>query len=511
MAETKTPTTMIGPYEVSAQRQEEWQIAENWTKFLYPFLFTNHATIEDDFSALRVADRAHRGTWVEQEFNPRELENMLPYVKQYLQLPTNHRRFELSGRCLHPEALFTFVTEKHVEGLDFRIRDIVLHVFFNGVACLAIEVEPVRINDHALTVEEVEWGNAQLASLIHGTPFTLTNPQDLTPEGDDVFSISTLCESQEQLTIRDLITSLLNSFYEDKETTITPMVDRFLPVYGAMLLRPHTESSIETLDEQFFEFAQHHLTILRKTFTPNNISTFSEIHLEDSTHHWMPYHNVIHSQALDGGYILAYDNGLRHFSGDHAPAMASFRTSYFYMMLIPYHQRLSILRYAMAAADAGLSPERGAELRKLREEIYDFTSRCYFSQASMSEERNHIYERWQQEFHVVRMYNELKEEVHDIDNYLADLERERENELRDRSLRRDSRNMQLFGFITLTFLPVSLLLYLIPAIPILSRWINFAHHPGRSIAIVAGMVAFVACLLSLMIRYLRRGRRVWEK
>jgi hypothetical protein len=76
------------------------------------------------------------------------------------------------------------------------------------------------------------------------------------------------------------------------------------------------------------------------------------------------------------------------------------------MMLTPFHQHLSILSYAMNAT-AGLSPAEGIELRRLREAIYDFATPCDFSQASISEERNHIHERWQKVSWAVRMDNEL--------------------------------------------------------------------------------------------------------
>lgn len=474
----------------SQSASADWIVSENWTRFVFPFLFDTRESVP--LESLLAND-----LWVESPLRPRELDNMLPYVKQYLQLPTNHRRFMMRPSCLSPESLFQFVD---VNG-TFRIHEVVLHLFFNGVACLALEVRPAN----AATITEIESINARMASLTGEAHIVLATEPSPKANG---FTVAALCHESGHMSVRQLVDALMDSFDPKPGWTITPMVDRFLPVYGAILLHAVAPASIETLDRQFFEFAQHHLTILRKTFTPNNISNFSEIHLEDSTHHYMPYHNVIHSQSLDGGYILCYDNGLPHFSRQPAPAMESFRTSYFFMMLIPFHQRLSILRYAMRAASAGLSPERGTALRRLREEIYDFTARCYFSQASVSEERNHIYDRWQQEFHVVRMYDDLKEEVHDIDNYLAELGREHDLALRDQAMRRDSRNMQLFSFITLVFLPISLVLYAIPAIAVLARWINFTAHPWRSFSLIAGMAAFVVFLLTLMLRFVRRARRL---
>ncbi len=521
--ETKAPyTNLMKPQnhqgetsDATELRRVDWQVAETFTKFLYPFVFTHRlkSSVEacgNDFSQALLSDPELSGVFVEDPFDASELENMLPYVKQYLSLATNQRRFRMNLACLSAGAFYAFLAESE-KSSSFRISQIVLYVFFNGVACLALEIRPTSEDGLAPSVEDVERVNARLASLIHGAPFRMViyKPSDTEPVVEPQgWSIALLCQKHSRITLKLLIDDLLKSFFSESSLfRITPMVDRFLPVYGAMLLRPDRLAGMDVLDERFYEFAQHHLTILRKTFTPNDISHFSQIHLEDATHHYLPYHNVIHTQSLDGGFVLAYDNGLDHFAKRPARAMESFRTSYFLMMLIPFHQRLSILRYAMGASLAGLSPRRGEDLRTLREAIYDFTSRCYFSQASVSEERDHIYRRWQDEFHVVPMYNELKEEVHDIDNYLAGLDRERENMLKDLSLRRDSRNMHLFGLITMIFLPVTILVEAIPAIPILHRWINFAVHPVRALLIVAAMVAFIVVLLALLFRNLRQSRK----
>lgn len=510
----------------------QWQIGQTWTKFLYPFLFANRFKPEveacgTEFAEVLISDPSLDGVWVEKQFEAQELENMLPYVKQYLQLSSNHRRFQVDFSCLSPESIFTLINEDSPDfkivqkqvPLFFQITHIEMYVFFNGVGCMVVEVQPLSMTGSPLLIEEIERLNSRLASLVNGGTFqkvasalaTSSSEKSflnsITPEAIDPvqWNLADICQKQSHLTIKLLLDGLLKSFHSKESIlSVTPMVDRFLPVYGALLLRPNQDISIEELDEHFHEFAQRHLTILRKTFSPNHISQFSKIHLNDSEHHYIPYHNVIHSQSLDGGFVLSYDNGLSHFSGAKSPAMESFRTGYFYMMLIPFHQRLSILRYAMGAANSGLSPERGAQLRKLREEIYDFTSRCYFSQASVSEERDCIYRRWQSAFHVAQMYNELKEEIHDIDNYLESLERERQNELQHLALRHDSQNMGLFNLITLVFLPITILIQTIPDIPVLYGWIHNAKSPILSILIVGSMFVFIGFILSFLLRMFKK-------
>ncbi|WP_258110199.1 hypothetical protein [Alicyclobacillus sp. SP_1] len=492
----------------------EWTIAKTWSKFVYPFIFpANPAeSCQAQYNKLieyLVRNQGEHQPWVEKAFEAHELDNMLPYVKQYLRLPSNHSRFVLDARVVAPDDVFFFEAdcESETETIRFSMSSIELYLFFNGVGFVSIEVRPPSssvLSDgspHAAavtssvspaewTVEDIERLNSRVASLSRGEIF-------VGPRG-------------RRQTVGEMLKEILSPLQNCTSCpTYIPMVDRFLPVYGAILLRAKDQNvperdSMEAMDEEFFQFAQSHLTILRKTFTPNNISHFSQIHLNDMEHHYMPYHNVIHTQSLDGGFVLAYDNGLRHFSGEHPPSMDSFRTNYFYMMLIPYHQRTSILRYAMEAADAALAETRGAMLRQLREEIYDFTSRCYFSQASVSEERDRLYRRWQSAFNITQMYNELKEEVHDIDNYLADVERARERELRNASLARDNRNMALFSFITLVFLPISLVLQFAEASPELRAWMRPEGGFDPLILALVLLALFGAAIFYLIARFVRR-------
>lgn len=499
---------------------ETWKIGSTWTKFLFPFLFdvdiagyadSAHPKVSDYF----VESQWVRRVWVEHEYDLAELDNMLPYVKQYLKLPDNHRRFRMNDACISPRLVFAF--QQPSLACAFRIASIEMDIFYNGVGFISIEIEPLAEGGPCpkapLTIEQVEQTNAQLASITNGVPFRVVGSVFQEEEMDRESKLfldneyADWCDLHKSYTLKSLLDELLLlPFREDDHLSITPMIDRFLPIYGALLLHPTRASEpIERLDEQFFHFAESHLTILRKTFTPNHISRFSQLHVDEEGHNYMPYHNVIHSQSLDGGFVLAYDNGLAHYQGERPRAMESFRTNYFYMMLVPFHQRLSILRYASEMANLAVSPRRGERARKIREQIYDFSSRCYFRQASVSEERNTIYRRWQSIFHVTEMFLDLKQEVHDIDNYLAELYRSRDAALRDKMMRRDMRSSQLFGLITLVFLPITITTQIIMSIPVLQSWIQPERHPLHSLMILFLMILFVACMLYFILRYVRRA------
>ncbi len=493
-----------------------WTIQDTFTKFVYPFwldfsedfTFSRAADIISGFS-IPLPDELHKiPLWVESPFQDSELDNMLPYVKRYMLWPQNQRRFRIHNDILQ---LFDDMqtTSMKQDSPSFHMSSIELYLFFNGVGFITIEIEPNWSRPADISVEWIENINADLASLLRGKPMRQRNPK---------YHLSAFCSSGNLLplmcgepgTMRDWIHHLLSPLAEHLGNDCwQPMCDTFLPVYGAVLLRRSevlSASEPNKWDHSFREFALSHLIVLRKTLPSNNGNRFARQTFEDSQYNYMPYHNVIHTQSLEGGFVLAYDTDVQHFSGRNSAAMLSFRTNYFYMMLLALHQRMSILRYAMKAAEASTLSNHAKELRGLREQIYDFTARCYFSQASFSEERDQLYRRWQRAFHIMQMYNELKEEVHDIDGYLAKVAKERELETKENELRQEARKTQLVTYISFILLPLSVLSGLIQASPIIMRWLNFTVHPIQSGLIMAFMAAGAILLLRILWRLFTRPK-----
>ncbi|PWI58471.1 hypothetical protein [Sulfoacidibacillus thermotolerans] len=481
-----------------------WTVQDTFTKFVYPFWIDFDEDFTFEQAAEKIArffipfpDEEHKiPLWVECQFQTSELDNMLPYVKRYMRLPQNQRRFRI-----HEDILPLFddmqTTSMEASSPGFQMSSIELYLFFNGVGFLTIEIAPNWSRADEISVEWIENINADLASLARCKPMRQRHPK---------YDLSSVCSSGALLplmcgqpgTMREWIHHLLSPLAERLGTGCwQPMCDTFLPIYGALLLRRTESLSSEEpnkWDASFREFALSHLIVLRKTLPSNNGSRFARQTFEDSQYNYMPYHNVIHTQSLEGGFVLAYDTNVQHFRGRNSAAMQSFRTNYFYMMLLALHQRMSILRYAMKAAEASTVPDHAKQLRQLREQIYDFTARCYFSQASFSEERDQLYRRWQRAFHIVQMYNELKEEVHDIDGYLEQVAKERELETKERELRQEAKKTQLVTYISFILLPLSVLSNLIQASPIIMHWLNFSLHPLRS-SLLLLIAAFGAILL----------------
>ena len=491
-----------------------WQVEDCFTKFVYPFLYPNRAEAFS-FAARAIGGRTApeaiapgaRPLWIEQRFHGGELDNMLPYVQHYIRLPENQRRF-----ILNPEILSLLhdirTARMAADQPGFRFSSIDLYLFFNGVAFLVLEIQPSIAENEKISISWIEDIDADLASLSRGQPIWLSRPAHTASESGADCLVRFL--SGERTTLGEWLHDLLAPLCDGKAafTSCKSMAGSFLPVYGAALVRQQLSENGDNgrdADAAFRQFVTEHLMALRKTLPSTNRSRFAHELFDDPDHNYFPYHNVIHSQSLEGGFVLAYDNGASHFRGVRSAAMQSFRTNYFYMMLLAMHQRISILQYAMAAANAALVPERAALLRELRRRVYDFTARCYFSQASFSEERDQLYRRWQRAFHISQLYSELKEEIHDVDSFLEQLARERELESRERELRQESRKTQVISYVSFVLLPVTIVTGMIQASPILATWLDFPHSPLRSSLILLIMLVAASLLVSVALRAVRRN------
>lgn len=486
-----------------------WTIEDTFTKFVFPFYmeFRDESALQTLASSLTnplpgADEQAECPLWLERPFADPDLDNLLPYVKRYIRDAHNHRRFVLIPDLL--ETLNNLQTSRMSDtSPGFFMSSIDLHLFFNGIGFLVAEVRPVQCDTHEMTMAWIEDLNADLASLGQGKPFWQRSFQPTAACQKHGSAMPALLRG-EQMTLGEFINSLLSPLCQMQGpfACYEPLVDTFLPVYGAILLQPsvtQAERPAKQVDDQFQEFVMAHGVVLRKTLPSSNRNRFSRQSVADPLHHYMPYHNVMHTQSLEGGFVLAYDNNVGHyFRGRQSGAMQSFRTNYFYMMLLALHQRMSILSYTAESADAACHSHPAPRLRKLRENIYDFTARCYFSQASYSEERDQLYRRWQRAFNIGQMYDELKEQVHEIEGYLAQLARDQELATREQELRQEAERNRIIALITLVLLPISIASGVIQASPIIANWL----HSGKPMVDALMIVTLTVMVSGLVILWL---------
>lgn len=504
-----------------------WTVREAWTKFTFPVIMS-----EDNVSLDELADKYLHRKWTENEalsanalweecsYTDKELSNFIPSVK--LTVAVNQRRLKFNPEVLAALGVFQPVTDIH-DGPGFRFSSIDLHLFFNGIAILVIEICPC--NTTAIPIGWIEDVNSTIASVGRGVRIVKSDDLSAQSTGgidesidglveEDVGDSSHACSLTSMsigspFCLSDFISEILLEpcRMEGDDSGYQAVVDTFLPAFGALLLDLDDDAGELTgkdLADEFERFAAEHLTVLRKTLPSHSANVLAHTMFGDPEHNYMPYHNVIHSQSLEGGFVLAFDNGSPHYHSSPAPAMESFRTHYFNIVLIAFHQRLSILKYTMMAAKASMAGERYQKLRDLREQIYEFTSRCYFTQVSMSEERDQLYRRWQRAFHVLEMYDELKEEVSEIQDYLADIIRTQDNEHQQWRTRNENSRTLVFMYISVLFLPITVVLDLITASPVWTPWLNFRVHPIRAWTLISAALLTTVIVLLEAVRMWRR-------
>lgn len=493
-----------------------WTVREAWTKFTFPILISESEIpldqLTDAYRQLSLTQDVglpRTRVWEDCPYSERELFNLSPYVKRYLTLSVNQRRLRLDAEIL--KSLGVFQPENLVnQGPGFRFSSVDLHLFFNGIGILVMEVCPEETEKQPMSVGWIEDVNSALASIGRGVRLIRTDAcYDEILESQHIpCTLSSIIGGQ-PFYLSDFITEVLLApcRINGETPAYQAVVDTFLPAFGALLLELDDEATHlrgKDLADLFERFAAEHLTVLRKTLPSNNANVLAHHMFGDPEHNYMPYHNVIHSQSLEGGFVVAFDNGSPHYHGRPAPAMESFRTHYFNIILIALHQRVSILKYTMAAAEASLDGHRFAKLQLLREHIYDFTSRCYFTQVSMSEERDQLYRRWQRAFHVPEMYDGLKAEVAEIQDYLAGIIGAREAEHRQVQIRNENARTLIFMYISVLVLPITVVLSLVTASPVWVPWLNFRVHPVRAWILVS--IAVVTAVLVAL-----EATRMWRR
>lgn len=133
--------------------------------------------------------------------------------------------------------------------------------------------------------------------------------------------------------------------------------------------------------------------------------------------------------SLEGGGFVASDASREHFFLKTLPS--HLETSYFLVFLIALQQRFSLIAMSADVARHWQCETRGrirTELRKVfertRDRLFDFTARYYFLQVVQRENHHLCYQRWQAVFETRALYDEVSMEVHEMSEYLRDVDRQ---------------------------------------------------------------------------------------
>ncbi len=134
--------------------------------------------------------------------------------------------------------------------------------------------------------------------------------------------------------------------------------------------------------------------------------------------------------SLDGGAFVACDAPRDNFWRGTLPD--HLRRVYFLLFLLVLHQRYAltmleegVARHWIVGEARQAEQEREAAFERIRDMLLSFTARGYFSQVMQQEHHHRVYQRWQETLQVQRLYEEVRDEVQEMYQYVLIRQTER--------------------------------------------------------------------------------------
>jgi len=128
--------------------------------------------------------------------------------------------------------------------------------------------------------------------------------------------------------------------------------------------------------------------------------------------------------SLDGGAFVACNAPRTDFFRVQLPDHLS--QHYFLLFLLTLHQRFALMKLSEEVAkhwpidgDTGDDEARERAFGRIRDALLSFTARGYFTQVMQREHHHRCYRRWQETFQVDRLYQEVRDEVQEMHNFLV--------------------------------------------------------------------------------------------
>lgn len=181
----------------------------------------------------------------------------------------------------------------------------------------------------------------------------------------------------------------------------------------------------------------------------------------DNSEVYWPFEQIIHGVSIEGMASMILDDGKTEFFNEMRHRV---EVNYFTLFLLTLHQRVALEYLAMCASqfpdirDRGRLGALGEDIlqrcRDLREAAFHFTLHHTFPWVGAATMYQEIYERLVRAMRIEALDNDLREDLQELDELLARMDRERK-EARERQAERRRRGIEIA--ISLLF-PVTLLL-----------------------------------------------------
>lgn len=136
-----------------------------------------------------------------------------------------------------------------------------------------------------------------------------------------------------------------------------------------------------------------------------------------------PFGNIHIGVGPEGAAVLAVENDAEFVSAQLSDRV---RTGYFKVFLLALHQRVAAFALAMQVAQSPailatpkiVRPGDRRQLRRLREDVFDYLVRGWYAVVSNSEHHSDLYATCQRVFQVDDAIREVRTEVEELDEYL---------------------------------------------------------------------------------------------
>jgi len=183
----------------------------------------------------------------------------------------------------------------------------------------------------------------------------------------------------------------------------------------------------------------HLLYKLQHFFNSNQGEYPAPEHLDPNPQPWLAYaRNHWFIFTLEGGTFLAIDSPEEVFFKETLPQHV--KSQYFLLFLLAQYQRFALMSLSQQVANFWLAAEeqRLQEFERIRDRLFLFTARGYFTQVMQRDNYHRCYRKWQEVLQLEQLYREVHDEVHEMQEYLnsqslrrlevAEKQRERERQ-----------------------------------------------------------------------------------
>jgi|GEM_PF-6738499 len=163
--------------------------------------------------------------------------------------------------------------------------------------------------------------------------------------------------------------------------------------------------------------------------------------------------NTVLLASLKGGGAFSF-----YESDSKKRSPKNFISAHYYGILFPLYQRVTLIDFSHRLSNTfsiehiyfnkKTKSNRLAEFEDLLEEFGAFSTKCWFPELSDNEVRNTAYKKWQEIFGVVSLFENVRNQLHDIVDYFN-----------VKDLKNDERNQKLQNtlifILTLIFIPLN--------------------------------------------------------